>query len=225
MSLLIQHDIGWQPIHRDKPMVTPKGHAVIVPTQALAEAIVAEWVNVKGLVRRDLIPMTQYANTAIDHTATAPDAAVAGVLSHAESDLLCYRADEPRELQEHQARHWQPLLDWALNDHKIELFVFTGLIHMKQDNDGLRRLREIASQLNAFELLALAQAAGLLGSAVLALAMFQGKIDTAEAMRLSLLDELYQSEKWGEPPEMKERRDSLRRDLEELATYRALLAS
>lgn len=206
-----------------KPMLTPAGRPIEVPTQALADAIAAEWVNVKGLVRRDQIPFTQYANTAIDHAAQSPDAMVAGFLSHAESDMLCFRAEQPKALADRQQVEWQPLLDWAKETHGVELFVFTGLLHMKQDQDGIRRLREIAKAMTPFELLALSQAAGLLGSAVLALALVTGRLDHATALRLSLLEELFQSEEWGVPEEMKERRDDLALELAELDRFIRLI--
>jgi len=73
--------------------------------------------------------------------------------------------------------------------------------------------------------LALAQAAGLFGSAVLALALLTGRLNYQQAMELSLLDELFQSEQWGEPEELKEKRDGLEKELSELAQFISLLGA
>ncbi len=214
---------GWQPQHKGKGMRTPAGHEMVVPTKALAEAIAAEWANVKGPVHRSRIPFTQYVNTAIDHVQPAADAAVGGFLSHAESDTLCFRVDEPKALQERQAAEWDPLLDWLEGLISFRPFVFTGLYGMKQDQDVIKALRVIGSGYDHMHLLALSQAAGLLGSATLALAVLKGRLDMNEALRLSMLEELFQSEEWGEPEEMRVRREDLKFELAQLAQFIALL--
>lgn len=214
---------GWQPVHQGKPMHTPAGHEMLVPTKALAEAIAAEWAGIKGPVHRSKIPFTQYVNTAIDHVQPAADAAVGGFLSHAESDTLCFRVEEPKALQERQAAAWDPLLDWLEGLIGFRPFVFTGLTGMKQDQDVIKALRVIGAGYDPMHLLALSQAAGLLGSATLALAVLKGRLAMDEALRLSMLEELFQSEEWGEPEEMRVRREDLRRELDQLAQFIALL--
>ena len=222
MSVL-QVEGGWQPQHKGKVMRTPAGNDMVVPTKALADAIAAEWANVKGPVHRSKIPFTQYVNTAIDHVQPARDAAVGGFLSHAESDTLCFRVNEPKELQERQAAAWDPLLDWLESLISFRPFVFTGLTGMKQDQDVIKALRVLGAQYSHMHLLALSQAAGLLGSATLALAVLSGRLNMDEALRLSMLEELFQSEQWGEPEEMRERREDLQLELHQLAQFIALL--
>ena len=77
-------------------------------------------------------------------------AAVAGhVFSYADSDLLCYRADAPPELRDHQQAVWQPLLDWAAETFGAALRVTEGIIPVdlgrsRQDRpypQGIRGLR------------------------------------------------------------------------------------
>lgn len=219
----VQVEGGWQPQHNGKPLSTPAGQPMVVPTEGLASAISAEWADVKKLVHRSKIPLTQYANTAIDHVRTAPEAAAAGFLSHAESDALCFRVIEPKDLNERQAREWDPLLDWLESLISFRPFVFTGLTGMKQDQDVIKALRGLALEYDSFRLLALSQAAGLLGSATLALAVLKGRLTVDEALRLSMLEELFQSEQWGEPEEMRVRREDLQLELRQLAGFIALL--
>lgn len=223
MSSVLRVSLGWQPQRGNAPMLTPAGNALIVPSEALATAIALEWAEIKGPVHRSRIPFTQYANTAIDHTAIAPEAAVRGFVSHGESDTLCFRVAEPAALQERQAAQWDGWIDWAEQRLGFRPFVFTGLFGMKQDQDVLKALTQIAQSYEPFRLLALAQAAGLLGSAILALAMLEGKLPHQEALRLSLLEELFQSEQWGEPEEIKERRDDLAQELRQLSSFINLL--
>ncbi len=215
---------GWQPLHKNKPMTSPIGTPLVAPTKALAEAIAAEWVDIKLQVLRSKIPLTQYLNTALDHVAPAPEAATAGFLSHAESDTLCYRTAEPRDLNTRQAQEWDPLLDWLESEIGFRPFVFTDITGMKQDQDVIKALRKIALAYDPPHLLALSQAAGLLGSATLALALLKGRLDMAGALRLSMLEELFQSEQWGEPEEMRIRREDLQLELTQLCQFIALLA-
>lgn len=216
--------VSFIPQRKGKPMTTPKGLPLAVPTQALAQAIEAEWSAVQGIVpKKHQIPMTQYANTAIDHIAPAPQAALAGVISDAHSDLLCYREDKDKALAARQHTHWQPWLDWVKTQSGADLAVFTGLMPQTQRPEAVAALGRMLEGLEPFRLLALSQAAGLTGSAVLALAWLRGELDAQELFQLATLDEAYQIEQWGEPEELAEKRADLRRELTELTRYRDLL--
>jgi chaperone required for assembly of F1-ATPase len=212
------------PERNGKPMLTPKGAVLELPTQELAEAIKAEWADVKGLPKRGQIPLTQYANTAIDHIAPAQEAALGGFLSHAHSELLCYRALEPKALVQRQAERWQPWLDWVKAETGAEFAVFAGVVPQKQNPEAIAALRGAVIALDPFALLALSQAAGLTGSAVLAYAFYKRQLDYVELMDYALLDELYQSEQWGEPDELKEKREDLKLELTQLAKFMQFLA-
>lgn len=214
---------GWQVLWQERALLTPRGVPVIVPTEALAQAVAAEWAVVKKVPQASQIPLSQYVNTTLDHIRSARDGALEGWLSHARSDLLCHRADQPPELIKRQQTVWQPLLDWAERDTGARLVVGVGVMPIPQPPDALDALRRAAEQLDDFRLMALAQSAGLLGSAVLALALVRGYIPTTTALAASLLDELHQSERWGEPEELTRRRDDLTAELETLARFLALL--
>ncbi len=149
--------------------------------------------------------------------------ALEGWLSHARSDVLCHRADHPEELVKRQRDVWQPLLDWAERETGARLVPSTGVMPCDPSVEALDALRRTVEPLDDFRLMALSQAAGLLGSAVLALAFVRGHIHVTTALAASLLDELYQSERWGEPEELTRRRDDLTSELEMLARFRSLL--
>jgi chaperone required for assembly of F1-ATPase len=74
-----------------------------------------------------------------------------------------------------------------------------------------------------FALAALAMAAGLYGSAVLALALAHGGLSGPAAFELSRLDEEFQEEKWGVDAEALARKGLLTADAEMLhAWFQAL---
>ena len=74
------------------------------------------------------------------------------------------------------------------------------------------------------ELAALNAAAALTGSAILALALSEGRLDADEAFAAAQLDEIYQSEKWGEDPEALNRSSSKAAELAHIARFFRLCA-
>ncbi len=63
----------------------------------------------------------------------------------------------------------------------------------------------------------------LTGSIVLGLAMARGALTAEPAFRTALLDELYESERWGEEGQQQKRHARLRADLEAAERYLELL--
>ena len=118
------------------------------------------------------------------------------VARYAGSDLLCYRAEAPRALVREQAQAWDPLLAWA-SGLGVRLEATSGIIHRPQPAGSLARVQALALELDDFGLSALAHAAGLLGSAVLALALQRGRLDGRQAHDLARLDEAFQEKHWG----------------------------
>ena len=92
---------------------TPSGQPQVMISEALAKAIAYEWSSQKKIVVPETMPMSGYANTAIDRIGKNRQSILKEILNFAETDLLCYRIDEPKDLASRQKKHWQPLLDWA----------------------------------------------------------------------------------------------------------------
>lgn len=185
-----------------RPMRLPGGGRLEVPQRALAEAIAAEWQLAGGRQGGDFtpndVPLTQLAGTAQERIAPDPAPVVDALARYGETDLLCYRAEAPEKLVRLQARHWQPWLDWAARDLDAPLNVTSGVMHIAQNADALAALRRTLAALDPPALAALGVAVPALGSLVLGLALAAGRLDATEAHRLSVLDELFQEELWGE---------------------------
>ncbi|WP_343521533.1 ATP12 family chaperone protein, partial [Sphingomonas sp.] len=120
---------GGHDIHLDdKPVRTPGRVPLTLPTLALAEAVADEWRAVGETIDPRAMPLTGLANAAIDRV--APDSAsfATGLAKYGESDLLCYRADHPLELQLRQQAAWDPLLDWARTRYGVDPVTTTGVM-------------------------------------------------------------------------------------------------
>ena len=176
---------------------TPAKRPLVLPTQAMAQAIAAEWDAQQGLVNPETMPVTRAANSALDKVAVQFDE-VAGLLAaYGETDLLCYRATGPAALIARQAAGWDPLLDWAAQELGAPLRVTSGVVHVAQPDASIARLTALVHSFTAFELAAVHDLIAISGSLLLALAVTKGRIGVKQAWDLSRIDETWQNEQWG----------------------------
>lgn len=184
-----------------RPVKTPAKAALIVPTLGLAEQIAAEWDAQEKKIDPATMPFTRSANAAIDKV-TIQHAEVADMVAdYGDSDLLCYRADSPRELCDRQAAAWDPLLDWADQTLNARLEPRTGVIHVAQDPRAIANLRRIVHGFNAFELTAIHDLVGMSGSLIIGLAAAHGHESPEALWEKSRVDERWQAEQWGDDDE------------------------
>lgn len=200
-----------------KPLHLPGGAALRLRSETLAAAIAAEWQAAGGGKGGEMsfadTPLTRLAGTAQQRVAPDPAPIVDAIARYGESDLLCYRADTPEALVRRQAQAWQPWLDWAALTYDAPLRVTTGVGHVHQHHDSIRALRGAVAALDVDALAALGIAVPALGSVVLGLALAAGELDAAAAHELGCLDELFQTELWGEDAEAAARRRNVAEDL------------
>lgn len=213
-ATVASHDLGFEVRLDGKPLRTPGGQPMQVPTEALARALAEEWEQQSAEIVPLTMPLTRYVNTALDRVGRDPAPAIGEILGFARSDLLCYRAADQAGLEALQKERWQPLLDWTEERFGACLTVTAGIVPIEQPLSAIEALTREVEALSPFQLASAAAAAGITGSAVLALALAHRRLDAEEAFRLSRLDEDWQAEQWGEDAEAAERRERARQDLE-----------
>ncbi|WP_170387742.1 ATP12 family chaperone protein [Ruegeria atlantica] len=180
---------------------TPAKATLILPTRAMAEEVAAEWDAQDKEVDPTSMPFTRSANAAIDKV-RRQHAEVADMLAdYGDSDLLCYRAAHPQELQERQAEQWDPALDWAAEVLLVRLQSVVGVLHQPQPPEALTALRQRVHALSDFQLAAFHDLVSLSGSLILGLAAAQNWRTAEEIWNISRLDELWQIEQWGHDDE------------------------
>lgn len=206
-----------------KPLRTPEKRALIVPTRKLAEAVAGEWQGQGVTVKPLALPLTRLVSTAIDRVATRQVEVIAEIAKYATTDLLCYRADEPRELVERQQQIWQPLLDWAEARLDASFAVTQGVTPIAQTPATLAAIERAIGTHDAMRLVALHLAATACGSVVLGLALLAERISAEEAFAAAQLDESFQIERWGEDSEQTKTRAALKEDIALAARFAALL--
>jgi chaperone required for assembly of F1-ATPase len=191
---------------------TPGKRKLVLPSRALAEAIADEWNAQGDTVLPTGLRMTRLVNTATDHVAARRSEVHEAAVRFAETDLVCYRADEA-ELAARQAEAWQPLLDWLAERHRVALTVVSVVLPVTQPREALDRLRAVLAAYDDVALTALHSATAACGSLVLGLALAERRIDAETAWAASVLDETYQIEKWGADDEAERRRAEVRADI------------
>jgi chaperone required for assembly of F1-ATPase len=199
-----------------RPVRLPGGGMLRVDSPALAAAIAAEWDAAGGAKGAEMtneeVPLTRLVGTAQDRISPDPAATVAAIAKYAETDLLCYRADD-RRLAARQAEAWDPILDWAALALDAPLRVTQGIMPVAQSPQALSALARAVAAHPPVELAALGVAVPALGSLVLGLALAAGRIGAEEAHALGTLDERFQEEFWGADAEALARRDQVARDV------------
>lgn len=202
-----------------RPLRTPAKRHLTAPSRGLAEAIAAEWQAQTDEIRPHAMPLTRLASTAVDRMPAQRAAAIDEAAGYVSAELVCYRAAEPLELVRRQQRVWQPLLDWATETYGVRMHVTTGLLPVAQPAAAAARLRAVIEDLDDWSLVGVHAATTALGSLILGLALLEARIDAARALQASLLDELFEIERWGQDVEIERRHAALRRDVEAAAVF------
>jgi chaperone required for assembly of F1-ATPase len=188
-----------------KPIKTPSGREVIVPSRSIAEAIAAEWNAQTEAIDPLTMPLTRLANSVIVGVVDKVDAVADDVAKYLGSDLLFYRAGHPEALVAREAKHWDPILFWAADTLGAHFILAEGVVHVRQPDSAVAAARA-ALPSDPWSIAALHVVTTVTGSALLALALFHGVIDQDQAWAAAHVDEDWNIEKWGVDEEVAARR-------------------
>lgn len=206
-----------------RPLRTPARAELAVPTRALAEAIAAEWQRQGEKIDPRAMPMTGFANAAIDRVAADQAGFAARLAAYAESELIAYRADGPDSLLAAQAAAWDPWVEWLARRYDVGLSITSGIMHVAQPAATLARVQAAFAAFTPFALAALDPIVSITGSAVLALAVAAGEVEADAAYDIAHVDARWQEEQWGRD-ELAAKAESARRaDLAAAVAFLRLL--
>ena len=97
-NVAVEADAGGFKVALDERTVkTPAQQPLIIANQVLAEAVAGEWRAQDKEIRHETMPITRYVCTVLDRVTPGRAEVVAETVKFAETDLLCYRAEAPRE--------------------------------------------------------------------------------------------------------------------------------
>jgi chaperone required for assembly of F1-ATPase len=204
---------------------TPKKNALYLPTTALADAVVEEWRSAGEVIDPAMMPMTGFANAAIDHITPDRAAFVTQIAAYAGNDAFCYRADVEDALAAKQAEVWGPWLDWACVRYDVSFTLVHGVMHQPQPEATLAKLHAAVAARGTFELSAMAKLAHLSGSLIVVLALVEQAGEAATLWEAACLDEIWQEELWGKDHWAEKNRADRAKEFLEAAWFLDLLRS
>ena len=202
---------------------TPAKRALVLPTRALAELVAGEWAAQKEVIDPSQMPLTRFANTAIDAVSVSKDEVAGDLVAYAGRDLVCYRAESQPDLLRRQEEAWDPVIAWARESLGAHLTVVKGVMPVDQPQPALNKFATALEPLEAFKLTGLHVLTTLTGSALLALAHARGFLSADEAWAAAHVDEDYQKELWGDDYEAGEKRKQRRAEFDAASRMLAAL--
>ena len=214
---------GWSISLDGKRVRTPARAPLVVPCEALAEAIAAEWRAVENDIDPRAMPLTGLANAAIDRIAPERQAFASGIAKYAEADLACYRSEWPPELVSRQERSWDALLAWGRRRYDVDFSTTSGLLHVPQSQATIDRLAHAVAELDAFHLAGLSPLVTTGGSLLAALAVLEKAMTPVDAWDAISIDDRWQLEQWGGDAEAEAALENRRRDFLAAAHFLELL--
>jgi chaperone required for assembly of F1-ATPase len=189
----------------DKPVRTPSGRALVAPTRVIADAIAAEWEAQQESIYPLTMPMSRLANSVVDAVVDRLEAVTEDVVKYLGSDLLFYRAGHPEALVAREAALWDPVLFWAADALGAHFILAEGIVHVRQPDSAIAAARA-ALPADPWSIAALHVVTTLTGSALLALALLRGVLDSDQVWAAAHVDDDWNMEKWGVDPEVAARR-------------------
>jgi chaperone required for assembly of F1-ATPase len=98
------------------------------------------------------------------------------------------------------------VISWAENEFGTRFVLAEGIVHAKQSDEGLKKIREAAEALpRPFALAAAASATNISGSALIALSLANGALSGDAAWNAAHVDEQWNISQWGEDSEAQRR--------------------
>lgn len=200
-----------------RPVRTPAKGVVRVASDAVAAALADEWNAQAAFIDPATMPLTRLVNSAIDGVARDPGPVREEIVRYAGTDLLCYRAAGPEHLVEIQDTLWSPLIHWMHEAYGARFVLAEGVIYVAQYPETLAAVDAALGDPGSLELAALSAVTTLTGSAILALALRDGRLSTEEAWAAAHVDEDFEISLWGEDAEATARRAARYREIQAAA--------
>ena len=189
-----------------RPIKTPMKAGLEVPSRALADAIADEWREQGEYIDPPGMRLTRLSNTAIDRVGGDRDRIIEELVAFAQSDLLCYRAEQPDKLVERQNAAWDPLLQFMGRKLGARFICVTGIMHEEQPAPALKAVRGHFQQMDNYELTAVHNMTTLTGSCIIATSVHGSEVTGDAGWSAAHIDEDWQIEQWGDDEEAQARR-------------------
>jgi chaperone required for assembly of F1-ATPase len=193
---------------------TPGMKQVVVPAEAIAQAMAEEWSAQVGVIDPQTMPMVRLVNSGIEIGEEAMPALRAEILKYAGNDLLLYRANTPESLVRRQEELWDATLVKLARHFDIAFQPTIGIRHQPQPAPTLARLADALADEALLILTAMNSIMSITGSGLLAIALRHGLLKPEEVWLAAHVDEDHNIALWGEVEEITTRRSKRRSEFD-----------
>ena len=193
----------------DRILQTPLKRELVLPNLNLTQEIVKEWDQVSKKINTESMIFYGLISTSLDKIIDNRNLYIRDILDYIDTDLICYRAENPKELVELQKNKWDPIILLIEKYISTKVQIFQGILPKKQHANVHSKLNNLINQFNIFEISALHRITNITGSILLSLCVLKKDISANDVFELSFLDELWQAENWGFDEETSQKRKEI----------------
>ena len=214
---------GYQICLDDRPVRSPAQAVVVVPSQALAKAVQAEWQAVEDEIQPEDMPLYSMAVTVTDRVTPQRQALADELTGYIHDDVLRYRSGDDLDLAARQTEMWDPWLSWVEQACGLRLPTTAGLMPVSADDATEHIVRTRLQPLADAQFGCLYRVVTLSGSVILGLAFQERQLGADDVFETAFLDELYQNSLWGTDEEAAERQAAIRSELKDVERFMDML--
>jgi len=223
VALTEKSDKGFGLTLDGKLVQTNARQAFIIPSLALANFIIKEWEEQKEDIIPDTMPLSQMAMTLIDRVIPHRQALTTEILDYINTDLICYRTDEPEDYKIIQEEKWNPFITWFQQKFGMSLVTTYQLSPITQSPLIHNAIQNYISNLNDIKFMAAYLATLGTGSIIMAISFVSQSFEPHQILKAAfaeehLKDEIYLSSVYGAAPDQERKYKILGKELENLKT-------
>ena len=193
----------------ERILQTPLKRELVLPNLNLTQEIVKEWDQDSKNINTETMIFYGLMSTSLDKIIDNRNLYIDDILDYIDTDLICYRAENPKELVELQKNKWDPIILLIEKYISTKVQIFQGILPKKQHANVHSKLNNLINQFNIFEISALHRITNITGSILLSLCVLKKDISANDVFELSFLDELWQEKNWGFDKETSQKRKEI----------------
>ena len=203
----------------NKKLKTPLKNELILSNHLIAKEVLKEWDQSSDIINTDALVFYGLLSTAIDRVCEEKNSYINDIINFIDTDLICYRADNPIDLVAHQNKHWDPIISLIEKYINSKVSVFKGVMPSQQNSKVHHKVKNLVVELSDIQISVLHRITNLIGSVFLALCILKKDLSNKQAFELSFLDELWQAENWGYEDDASTKRKKIRTELNRLILF------
>ena len=197
----------------DNILRTPFKKKLIISNAKIAEEIYKEWNQDTNFIDTDDMIFYGIISTSIDKICINRKLYIDDILHFIDTDLICYRAENPNELVQLQSKHWDPIISKVEKYINSKIDVFNGIMPERQNKLIQYKMTKFLTNFSDLEIAVMHRITNITGSIFLAFCVLKNDIIKKNVFELSFLDELWQAQNWGYEVEASRNRKKINNEL------------